>query len=186
LQVVVIPDCISKISFARIGCVRRLPDHEGQSSLSSYFVRDTNDGSLGDGRVLDQMRLDLARGDLIALQIKWLARARGFTPRLGRPTHLDLDHVTDAIYNEQMVLAARAGPEEADVASRPPEVRIVCRREKRIAGRGNVSAHKAGRGNLDLTHFLESLNLTAVIVSQSDADARKQDSTRTREDVAET
>jgi len=186
LQVVVIPDCLSKIGLARIGCIRRLPDHEGQSSLPSYFVRDTDDGGLGDSGMLDQVRLNLARGDLIALQSKRLARVRGFTPRLGMPTHLDLDHVADTIYNEQMVLAARRRAEEADVACWPPEVRIFCRREKRIAGRVNVPAHKAGRGNLDLAYFLESLNLTAVIASQSDADARKQDSTRTGEDVAET
>lgn len=84
-----------------------------------------------------------------------------------------------------MVLAAGGRAEEADVACWPPEVRIVCRREKRIAGRVNVPAHEAGSGNLDLAHFLESLNLAAVIVFQSDADARKQDPTRAREDVAD-
>lgn len=84
-----------------------------------------------------------------------------------------------------MVLAAGARAEEADVACWPPEVCIVCRREKRIPGRVNVPAHEAGSGNLDLAHFLESLNLTAVIVFQSDADARKQDPTRARKDVAD-
>lgn len=107
------------------------------------------------------------------------------TPGLGTPTYLDLDHVPDAVYNEQMVLAAGGRAEEADVACWPPEVRIVCMWEKRIAGRVNIPVHEAGRGNLDLAHFLESFNLISVIVFQSDADARKHDPTRAREDVAD-
>ena len=164
-QVVVIPDCPSKIILARVGCIRRLPNHEGQSSLAGYFVRDADDGGLGDGGVLDQVRLDLAGGDLNALHGKRLAWVHGFTPRLGTLTYFDLDHVADAVYDKQMLLAARGRAEETDVSCWPPELRVVCGREKRIAGTVNVPAYDAGRGNFDLTHLLESLNLTAAIVS---------------------
>lgn len=99
-------------------------------------------------------------------------------------THLNLDHVADAIYNEQVALTARAFAEEANIACCPKEVLLVGWREKSIARRVNVPAHETRRGNLDLAHLLQCFNLTAVVVFQSDANSRKQNPTRTREDFA--
>ncbi|KAE8153720.1 UDP-Glycosyltransferase/glycogen phosphorylase [Aspergillus avenaceus] len=83
--------------------LRQLQDHESQRALARDFVRNPDDGGLDDCGVLKQVRLDLAWGDLITLTKKG-------------HTHLDLDHVADAIDNEQMVFAARGRAEESDVA----------------------------------------------------------------------
>ena len=82
-----------------------------------------------------------------------------------------------------MLLTVRGRAEQTDISCGPPEILIVCGREKRLAGMVDIATQAAGRGNLDLAHLLETLDLAAIVISQSDADARKQNSTRAREDI---
>jgi hypothetical protein len=82
-----------------------------------------------------------------------------------------------------MLLSVRGSTEKTDISSWPPEFLIVGGREECLIRMVDVTKETTGRFNLDLTHLLKALDEVAIIIPQSDADARKQNSTRTWEDI---